>query len=71
MVQAPLGLYPSAVARFVAWRLQGSGTWLDTSQGHDNESCSLKLERLRVASPLPNRTGHFYGIRLSSIRFSG
>jgi hypothetical protein len=65
MVQAPLGLHPSAVARFVAWRLQGSGTWLDTSQEHDNESCSLKLERLRVASPLPNRTGTFPCIRLS------
>jgi hypothetical protein len=55
MVQAPLGLHPSAFARFVTWRLQGSGTWLDTSQEHDNESCSLKLERLRVASPSPNR----------------
>ena len=49
MVQAPLGLHPSAVARFIAWRLQGLGTWLDTSQEHDNESCSLKLARLRVA----------------------
>jgi hypothetical protein len=30
MVQTPLGLHPSAVARFVTWRLQGSGTGLDT-----------------------------------------
>ena len=59
MVQALLGLHPSAVARFIAWRLQGLGTWLDTSQEHDNESCSLKLARLRVASPPPNRTGTF------------
>jgi len=57
MVRVCLGHHPSAFARFVTWRLQGSGTWLDTSQEHDNESCSLKLERLRVASPLPNRTG--------------
>jgi len=65
MVQAPLGLHPSAFARFVTWRLQGSGTWLDTSQEHDWWSCSLKLEQHRVAVPLPNRTGRFHGIRLS------
>jgi hypothetical protein len=69
MVQALLGLHPSAVARFIAWRLQGLGTWLDTSQEHDNESCSLKLARLRVASPPPNRTGTFQRIRLSSASF--
>jgi hypothetical protein len=30
--------------------LQGSGTWLDTSQEHDWWSCSLKLEQHRVAT---------------------
>jgi hypothetical protein len=56
MVQTRLGLHPSAFARFVTWRLQGSGTWLDTRQEHDNESCSLKLVRHRVATSPQNRT---------------
>jgi hypothetical protein len=67
MVQAPLGLHPSAFARFVTWRLQGSGTWLDTSQEHDWWSCSLKLEQHRVAAPPQNRTRKFPFIRLKQV----
>jgi len=58
MVQAPLGLHPSAFARFVTWRLQGSGTWLDTSQEHDWWSCSLKLEQHRVAGRVDRGCRH-------------
>ena len=32
VVKARLGHYPSAFARFVTWRLRGSGTGLDTGQ---------------------------------------
>ena len=52
MVRVCLGLHPSAVARFVTWRLQGSGTGLDTIQSRDNESRLLKLVQTRVATNL-------------------
>jgi len=52
MVRVCLGLHPSAVARFVTWRLQGSGTGLDTIQSRDNESRLLKLVQSRVATNL-------------------
>jgi hypothetical protein len=52
MVQTRLGLHPSAFARFVTWRLQGSGTGLDTIQSRDNESRLLKLVQSRVATRL-------------------
>jgi hypothetical protein len=47
-----LGLHPSAVARFVTWRLQGSGTGVDTIQSRDNESRLLNLVQSRVATNL-------------------
>jgi len=52
MVRVCLGLHPSAVARFVTWRLQGSGTGLDTIQSRDNESRLLNWFR---AASRPNR----------------
>lgn len=52
MVRVCLGLHPSAVARFVTWRLQGSGTGLDTIQSRDNESRLLNLVQSRVATNL-------------------
>ena len=50
MVRVCLGLHPSAVARFVTWRLRGSGTGLDTIQSRDNESRLLNLVQSRVAT---------------------
>jgi len=55
MDQVPLGLHPSAVARFVAWHLQGSGTCLDTG-------CSVTTSHAHsiwcnIASRAPLRTG--------------
>ena len=69
MVRVCLGLHPSAVARFVTWRLQGSGTGLDTIQSRDNESRLLNLVQSRVATNLrrcvrPTRVNHL-GLRAS------
>jgi hypothetical protein len=55
MVQTRLGLHPSAFARFVSWRLQGSGTGLDTGRSMTTShahSCWCDL-----ASRPPQRTG--------------
>jgi hypothetical protein len=49
MVPVCLGLHPSAVARFVTWRLQGLGTDWDTNRRRNHELRLLKLMRLRVA----------------------
>ncbi len=51
MVQALLGLHPSAVARFVAWRLQGSGTGLDT--GWNMTTSHVHSSWCNIASRLP------------------
>jgi len=49
MVPVCLGFHPSAVARFVAWRLRGLGTEWDTHWGRNHELRPLKLMRPRVA----------------------
>jgi hypothetical protein len=54
MVQAPLGLHPSAVARFVTWRLQGSGTGLDT--GWSVTTSHAHSSWCNIASRPPLRT---------------
>lgn len=54
MVQALLGLHPSAVARFVTWRLQGSGTGLDT--GWSMTTSHAHSSWCNIASRRPLRT---------------
>src|SRR5262249_48647640 len=43
MVRARLGLHPPAFARFVTWRLRGSGTGLDT--GRDVATSHVRSNR--------------------------
>ena len=54
MVQAPLGLHPSAVACFVTWHLQGSGTGLDT--GWSMTTSHARSSWCNIASRAPLRT---------------
>ena len=54
MVQAILGLRPSAVVRFVTWRLQGSGTGLDT--GWSMTTSHAHSSWCNIASRPPLRT---------------
>jgi hypothetical protein len=69
MVQTRLGLHPSALARFVTWRLQGSGIGLNTGQSMTTSHAHSNW--CNVASRAPLRTGlaHFRGIRLSGKSF--
>jgi len=55
MVQARLGLHPSAFARFVTWRLQGSGTGLDT--GRSMTTSHAHSSWCNIASQPPLGTG--------------
>src|SRR5206468_4098065 len=50
VVRVRLGHHPSAFARFVTWRLRGSGNGLDTGRGRGTEPRPLISERLRVAT---------------------
>jgi hypothetical protein len=54
MVQASLGLHPSALACFVTWHLQGSGTHLDT--GWSMTTSHAHSSWCNIASRPPLRT---------------
>ena len=54
MVQAPLRLHPSALACFVTWHLQGSGTYLDT--GWSMTTSHAHSSWCNIASRPPLRT---------------
>jgi len=56
MVQAPLGLHPFAVACFVTWHLQGSGTGLDI--GWSMTTSHAHSSWCNIASRPPLRTVH-------------
>jgi hypothetical protein len=52
MVQAPLGLHPSALACFVAWHLQESGTYLDTGWSMTTSHAHSSWCNIASRSPL-------------------
>ena len=67
MVQARLGLHPSALACFVTWHLQGSGTGLDT--GWSMTTSHAHSNWCNIASRPPLRTaGHFRRTQLKPSR---
>ena len=55
MVRVCLGLHPSALACFVTWHLQGSGTYLDT--GWSMTTSHAHSSWCYIASRAPSRTG--------------